>query len=56
MGVVFDEVVTEVVAPPGQPQPQQEQGVEQQSTQSKLHCWQKQEAITRRRRQRLEAD
>ena len=58
MGVVFDEVVTRVESPPPQspPQSQQGRGEEQSSPQSKLHCWQYQQAIVRRRQQRLEAD
>jgi hypothetical protein len=56
MGVVFDEVVGQVESPPEQPQPLQEQGVEQLSSQEKLRCWQQQQAIVQRRQQRLEAD
>jgi hypothetical protein len=56
MGVVFDEVVSQVKSPPEQPQPHQEQVAEQLSPQDKLHCWQQQRAITQRRQQRLEAD
>ena len=56
MGVVFDEVVGQVESPPEQPQPQQEQGVEQLSSKEKLRCWQQQQAIVIRRQQRLEAD
>lgn len=56
MGVVFDEVVTQVEAPPQQPQAQQAPGGEQLSPQGKLQCWQQQQALFWRRQQRLEAD
>jgi hypothetical protein len=56
MGVVFDEVVTQVEAPPQQPQTQQEQGGEQTAPDAKLRCWQQQQALFWRRQQRLEAD
>lgn len=56
MGVVFDEVVSQVEPAPEPLQSQQEQTVEQSSPQDKLRCWQQQEAIVRRRQNRLEAD
>lgn len=56
MGVVFDEVVTQVEVPPQQPQAEQQRGAEQQSPQAKLKCWQQQQALFWRRQQRLEAD
>lgn len=56
MGVVFDEVVTQVETPPQPPQSQPEQGGEQPSPQAKFQCWQRQQALFWRRQQRLEAD
>lgn len=56
MGVVFDEVVTQVETPPQQPQSPQERVGEQQSPQAKQRCWQQQQALFWRRQQRLEAD
>lgn len=58
MGVVFDEVVTQVEAPPAQPQPrsQQERDREELSPQGKFRYWQQQQALFWRRQQRLEAD
>jgi hypothetical protein len=56
MGVVFDEVVTQV-EPPAQPTPPpQEPRGEPLSPQSQLRGWQHQLAINRRRQQRIEAD
>jgi hypothetical protein len=56
MGVVFDEVVTQVEAPPQEPQAQQVSGAEEPSPQGETRRWQQQQAIFRRRQQRLEAD
>ena len=56
MGVVFDEVVTQVEVPPQQPQAQQERGGEEPSPQCESRRWQQQQAIFWRRQQRLEAD
>lgn len=56
MGVVFDEVVTQVEAPPQRPEAQQESGGEEQSPQGESRRWQQQQALFWRRHQRLEAD
>lgn len=56
MAVVFDEVVTQVEGAPPQPQPQPEQGREQPASLNTLRCWQSQQALDRRRQQRLKAD
>lgn len=57
MGVIFDEVVTQVEAPPQPPpQTQQERSGDEQSPQGQLRCWQQQQALFWRRKQRLEAD
>ena len=56
MAIVFDEVVTQVEAPPPAREPQAEQAGGQPLAEDKLRCWQKQQAIFWRRQQRLEAD
>lgn len=56
MGVVFDEVVTQVEVPPQQPQAEPQRSTEQTSPQGKQRCWQQQQALFWRRQQRLEAD
>ena len=56
MGVVFDEVVTQVETPPQAPQEQQQEGEGQASAQQKAYCWQQQQATFWRRKERLEAD
>ena len=55
MAIVFDEVVTQVEAPPQAPQ-QQAEPRREPPAEDKLRCWQKQQAIFWRRQQRLEAD
>jgi len=56
MGVVFDEVVSQVEGPPEQPQAERQTGEQELSPQEKLRCWRRQQAIADRRRRRLEAD
>ena len=56
MGVVFDEVVTQVEAPPQQPEAQQAPGGDEKTPQGESRRWQQQQAIFWRRQQRLEAD
>jgi|GEM_PF-3345068 len=56
MGVVFDEVLTQVEAPPQRSEAQQERSAEAQPPQNEAHRWQQQQAIFWRRQQRLEAD
>ena len=55
MGVVFDEVVTQVEAPPPGPEAPRAPGAEA-SPQSAERHWHQQQATFRRREQRLEAD
>ncbi len=58
MGVVFDEVVTQVEAPSEQRQqePQQSHDSDRQSAQEGLRCWRNHQATDRRRELRREAD
>lgn len=56
MGVVFDEVLTQIEAPPQRSEPQQERIAETQPPQNEARRWQQQQALFRRRQQRLEAD
>jgi len=56
MGVVFDEVVTQVVTPPQPEEPEPEQVGLEQSPLEEAFRWQQQQASFWRRQQRLEAD
>lgn len=56
MGVVFDEVVTQVETPPKPAESEQASVNQQQTPQQKAYCWQQQQATFWRRQQRLEAD
>ena len=56
MAIVFDEVVTQVEAPPPAAESQPAQAGGQPQAEDRLRCWQKQQAIFWRRQQRLEAD
>lgn len=59
MGVVFDEVVTQVETPPqSSPSGQQDeqQSGEKASAQQKAQAWRRRQATFWRRQQRLEAD
>lgn len=56
MGVVFDEVVTQVEAPPERPESNQERTAEARPPQNETRRWQQQQAIFWHRQQRLEAD
>jgi len=56
MGVVFDEVVTQVETPPQPVQEQQAESGGQAPAQQKAYRWQQQQATFWRRQQRLEAD
>ena len=56
MGVVFDEVVTQVETPPKPAEAEQAPAGDRQSPQQKAYCWQQQQATFWRRQQRLEAD
>ncbi len=56
MGVVFDEVVTQIEAPPLPPQGAPGSVMEAPSPQNEARHWQQQQAVFWRRQQRLEAD
>jgi hypothetical protein len=56
MGVVFDEVVTQVVRPPQPEEPKPEQVGTEQSPLGEAARWERQQATFWRRQQRLEAD
>jgi len=56
MGVVFDEVVTQVEAPPPSTESSQQASDSPQSPQQTATVWHQQQATFWRRQQRLEAD
>ncbi len=56
MGVVFEEVVTQVEAPPQPEAPEPDQTVAGLSTQQESLAWEQRQATFWRRQQRLEAD
>ena len=56
MGVVFDEVVTSVEAPPQPTESRQETPEQPESPQMEAYRWQQHQATFWRRRQRLEAE
>jgi len=56
MGVVFDEVVTQIETPPQRSSAEQERNAEAQPPQNEARRWQQQQALFWRRQQRLDAD
>ena len=56
MGVVFDEVITQVETPPAQVESAEQQSDTAQPPQLKSREWQQQQSTFWRRAQRLEAD
>ena len=56
MGIVFDEVLTRIEAPPQRSDAQQERSAQAQPPLNESRRWQQQQALFWRRQQRLEAD
>lgn len=56
MGVVFDEVVTQIETPPLRSEAEQERNAEAQPPQNESRRWQQQQTLFWRRQQRLDAD
>jgi hypothetical protein len=56
MGVVFDEVLTEVVTPPQQTEPPRASPEERQTPQAETLRWEQHQVRVRRRQRRLEAE